>query len=79
MAKQLDRFLVSEVFLDSVELNKKWVVNGDDSDHFPIILYFLGDGRKPPNPFKFNLRWLDDKSFGELVKAEWVPFNMERD
>ena len=70
---------MSKVFVDSMELIIQWVVDGGDSDHCLIILDFLGGGRKPPNPFKFNPKWLEDVSLCELVKSEWEPFVMERD
>ena len=44
VAKCLDCFVVSEVFLESVELIQKWVFDGGDSDHYSIIWSFWGVG-----------------------------------
>jgi len=44
-------------------------------DHFPVLLELSSVGKKPPNPFKFNPRSLDDEDFIKLVKAQWVPFD----
>jgi hypothetical protein len=30
---------------------------------------------KSPSPFKFNLFWLEEEEYQELVKKEWVSFN----
>ena len=79
MAKCLDHFLVTECFVESVELIRQCEENGGDSNHFPIMLEFLGGGRNTCSPFKFIPRWLDDNYFGELVKAEWVPCVLGRD
>jgi len=45
------------------------------SDHSPIFMEIELGSQNPPNPFKFNLEWLKEKSFLSLVKEHWVPFD----
>jgi hypothetical protein len=46
---------------------------GGKYDHSPIFIEIFGGPSKPTNPFKFNLEWLLDEIFQNLVKATWVP------
>jgi hypothetical protein len=52
--KRIDRFLVSKDLLMAPINLGKWVDNGGDSYHFPIVFEVAGLGRKPASPFKFN-------------------------
>ena len=58
MEKQLDRFLVVEALVVSLDLIHQWVDSGGDSDHNPIILERRGRGNKLPSHFKFNAKWI---------------------
>jgi hypothetical protein len=58
ITKRLDRFLVNEGILNTVDNIKQWTRSGGDSDHFSIILESSFGKSKPPNPFKFNTCWL---------------------
>jgi hypothetical protein len=45
-------------------------------DHNTIFLELTKVEDKPPSPFKFNLVWLEDATFVNLVKREWIPYNI---
>ena len=53
VAKNLDIFLLEEVFLDSFELVRQWVVFGGEYDHLPIMLDLRDRSRRVSIPFKF--------------------------
>ena len=46
-------------------------------DHNTIFLELTKVEDKPPSPFKFNLVWLEDATFVNLVKREWIPYNID--
>lgn len=49
--------------------------NGVDLDHCPIVLELRGGGKKLPKPFKFNVDWLKDQAYLELVMGLWILFD----
>ncbi|PNX95639.1 cysteine-rich receptor-like protein kinase, partial [Trifolium pratense] len=67
---RLDRFLLSEGFIEKGNFTNQWVGDRDISDHCPIWLSFsnLNWG---PKPFKFNNCWLQHPDFFEFVKQTW--------
>ena len=46
-------------------------------DHNTIFLELTKVEDKPPSPFKFNLVLLEDANFVNLVKREWIPYNID--
>jgi len=77
IAKQLDRFLVTDNLLIQPLHLRQWIGFGGDSDHSPIFFEIFGGPRKPPSPFKFNPTWAQEESFQTLVKECWEPFFVE--
>ena len=75
IAKRLDRFLVANQLVDSVEKIRQWVENCGDSNHNPILMEIANKGDKPPTPFKFNRVWLNLEEFKNLIKSLWIPYN----
>jgi hypothetical protein len=51
------------------------VGSGGEFDHVPIFLEVEMGMKNPYSPFKFNLGWLKEKSFIDLVKEHWIPFD----
>ena len=41
------------------------------SDHFPIVLEWIGQQKPRGYPFKFNHTWLDNEDFVQMVHSEW--------
>lgn len=75
IAKTLYRFMVAEHLADSMELIRQWVAGGEDLDHSTILLELTGRGQKPPSPFKFNVEWIKDESYVNLVKSLWISLD----
>eukprot|EP00253_Pinus_taeda_P019083 PITA_19083 len=71
VAKRLDRFLISEDLTNDIPLFRKWVGEGGNSDHFPILLEFNKPPSKPASPFKFNASWLQEESYNILFRNSW--------
>lgn len=67
MAKRLDRFLVVEELVDSMDLIRQWIDFGGELDHNSIMIELRGKGKKQPIPFKFNVEWPKDQSFVDLI------------
>ena len=44
---------------------------GGESDHNPILLEIKGGSHRPPSPFKFNVAWVADPGYIELMKSLW--------
>ncbi|WJX34031.1 hypothetical protein P8452_22182 [Trifolium repens] len=67
---RLDRFLVSEGFIDKSGIHNQWVGDRDISDHCPIWLVSskVNWGLKP---FKFNNCWINHPGFFDFVKTTW--------
>lgn len=78
IAKRLDRFLVVEDVTSSLYCLRQCVVYGGESNHNPIMLERKGWGRKPPRPLKFNVEWLKDKHFVDLVSNNSIPYCQHR-
>jgi hypothetical protein len=47
------------------------------SNHLLIFLQIVGIGDKPPSPFKFNLLWLEDLDFINLLNANCICYNID--
>jgi hypothetical protein len=72
--KRLDRFLVSEDLLSSVEIYRSWVEYPFVSDHAPVIIQLEISPFFKAYPFKFNSQWLVDQDFTSLVhKSSKIP------
>jgi hypothetical protein len=67
---RLDRFLVSEGFIEKGSLSYQWVGDRDISDHCPIWL-MCSNINWGPKPFTFNNCWLEHPKFFEFVKETW--------
>src|SRR3954470_11047993 len=67
---RLDRFLLSETFVEDWKVDGQHIGERDVSDHAPI---WLKDNRKDwgPKPFKFNNMWFKHEEFDIFVKEEW--------
>ena len=67
---RLDRFLVTQDWLDSFSGIIQCRLPRPISDHFPILL--KGGGvRKGPSPFRFENMWLKVDGFKELLRGWW--------
>jgi len=77
VSKRLDRFLVSEQLVEGPYMIRQWVGSGGASDHFPIFFELRTGPQNPLSYLKFNKSWLQDDTFMDLVKENWVPFNTE--
>lgn len=71
LARRLDRFLMKDAFLQSLQQYKQWVGSGGISDHMPIYLDIQGPIKKPKAPFKFNHTWLKDPSYIKMITDYW--------
>jgi hypothetical protein len=63
--------LVAEELLHKVDKYRSWVDSGGGSDYNPIFIQVEKVDEKPSSPFKFNLIWLVEEKFNELVRREW--------
>lgn len=48
---------------------------GGEFDHNPIMLEIKVGVLNPHSPFKFNVLWVSNLEFCELLKSCWVPMN----
>jgi exonuclease III len=69
-ASRLDRFLVSNGWLDAWGNVSQWALPRDVSDHCPIVLRYLAQ-LWGPKPFRFNNFWLDHKTLSSVVQHNW--------
>ena len=61
ISKRMDHFLLSEQLISSLPKYRAWVHRSGISDHFPIILEWIGQQNPRAYPFKFIHTWLDDE------------------
>lgn len=73
---RLDRFLVSDEWIDSWSNSSQWIMDRDISDHCPIILK-TAKSNWGPKPFRFNNCWLHQRGFNEMVKKMWEGIEVE--
>ena len=67
---RLDRFLVTQDWLDCFSGVLQCRLPRPVSDHFPILL--KGGGvRKGPSPFRFENMWLKVEGFKDLLRGWW--------
>ena len=71
LAKRLDRFLLAEDLCHALGNYMTWSHALGFSYHKAILLQLDFNKRNIVFSFKFNLIWLEDKSFCELVKEKW--------
>ena len=67
---RLDRFLISQDWLDHVEKVEQLKLPKPTSDHAPI-LFECGGLRRGPTPFRFENMWLKVEGFLDLMKRWW--------
>ena len=67
---RLDRFLVSQDWLDHVAKVEQLKLPKPTSDH-ALILLECGGVRKGPTPFRFENMWLKVEGFLDLMKGWW--------
>lgn len=68
ISKRMDKFLVGEDLVSSPIQIRQWVDSGRELDHNLVILELRGGSQKPLIPFKFNVFWLKDPMFLEMIK-----------
>ncbi|GAU48536.1 hypothetical protein TSUD_282880 [Trifolium subterraneum] len=73
---RLDRFLLSEKFIDSEKVTGQWIGSRDISDHCPIWL-LCSNLNWGPKPFKVNNCWLEHPEFKPFVEKTWNKLNVE--
>ncbi|RVW55063.1 hypothetical protein CK203_066961 [Vitis vinifera] len=67
---RLDRFLVTQQWLDMFSGVAQCRMHRPTSDHFPILL--MGGGlRRGPTPFRFENMWLKMDDFKGLLRGWW--------
>jgi hypothetical protein len=71
VARRLDRFLVAEDLLNDTGLYRSWVEFPYISDHAPVLLQLDLPPAYKIYPFKFNVQWLNDKGFMDIVFKVW--------
>ena len=67
---RLDRFLVSQQWLDMFNGVAQCRLHRPTSDHFPILL-MDGRMRRGPTPFRFKNMWLKVDDFKGLLRGWW--------
>lgn len=73
---RLDRFLLSEEWINLWGFGAQWIGKRDVSDHCPIML----KGKHTnwgPKPFRFNNCWLQHPGFKKFVVNCWSNFRIE--
>ena len=70
----MDRFLVSEDWEFHFSGVTQCTLPRAVSDHFPILLDG-GGVRRGPIPFLFEIMWLKEEGFKEMLKDWWQGFN----
>lgn len=67
---RLDRFLLSENYIEKWNVAAQFIGARDISDHAPI---WINENLKNwgPKPFKFNNNWLKHDEFQSFVEEEW--------
>lgn len=71
IATRLDRFLVQSSFLVLGLNPDSTILPHSVSDHKPISLSRTTDNNLGPIPFRFNPRWIQEKSYPALVAKIW--------
>ncbi|GKV05619.1 hypothetical protein SLEP1_g17606 [Rubroshorea leprosula] len=73
---RIDRFLLSEGWLNKWGDAKQWGLNRTVSDHCPILLkqQVVDWG---PKPFKFFDSWLEQEGCRELIKETWSKADIQ--
>lgn len=73
---RIDRFLVDARWCELYPNVHQFSVPRPVSDHCPIFLDSQIDSWGP-SPFRFELMWLEEKGFVELVQGWWQSFQVE--
>lgn len=73
---RLDRFLVSSEWMDVYSDAYQLALLKLASDHYPIMLGTKCE-RWGPNLFRFELIWLEEKEFPQLIAEWWKELQLE--
>ncbi|XP_045831276.1 uncharacterized protein LOC123922622 [Trifolium pratense] len=73
---RLDRFLLSDKFIEKGEVSGQWIGNRDISDQCPIWL-LCSNLNWGPKPFKLNNCWLEHAEFKPFVAKIWEKLNIK--
>ena len=71
---KLDRFLVTQSWLDHFNEVVQSRLPRPTSDHFSIFL--IGGLRRGPSPFRFENMWLKADGFTDLLRGWWQGVEM---
>jgi hypothetical protein len=72
---RIDRFLLSEGFINSQGISGQWIGDRDISDHCPIWL-MDSSNNWGPKPFRFINGWLEHPEFFPFVEKSWKSFDV---
>ncbi|GAU22344.1 hypothetical protein TSUD_106720 [Trifolium subterraneum] len=75
---RLDRFLLSEGFIEKGGVSNQWIGERDIFDHCPIWLV-CSNLDWGPKPFKFNNCWLEHPDFIPFVIETWKKLEVKED
>jgi hypothetical protein len=71
----LDRFLLSEGWIQNWPHSSQWGLSRGLSDHCPLLLK-NGDINWGPKPFRFLNAWKYQDGFDDFVKNSWCSFSV---
>ncbi|CAJ2628008.1 unnamed protein product [Trifolium pratense] len=72
---RLDRFLLSEGFVEKSGISGQWIGDRDISDHCPVWL-LCSSCDWGPKPFRVVNAWLEHPDFKKFVESSWKSFNV---
>lgn len=67
---RLDRYFISTEWADLYPQTVQTALPKPNSDHCPIVLNSRWESWRP-KPFRFELIWLEEKGFKELIRSWW--------
>ncbi|PNY01680.1 cysteine-rich receptor-like protein kinase, partial [Trifolium pratense] len=73
---RLDRFLLSEGFVEKSGITGQWIGDRDISDHCPIWLLSSACDWGP-KPFRVVNAWLEHPDFKTFVESSWKSYNIQ--
>ena len=72
---RLDRFFVTNDWMDLYPEVSQIALPKPTSDHCPILLN-SNNAKWGPSPFRFELLWLEDKHFRDSIKLWWNNYDV---
>ena len=75
--KRLDLFFVEENICEKLRMYRSWLHSTGVYEQKYMILQLDFARRLCHYPFKFNLTWLLDEYFNDLVIERWAHFSVE--